>query len=140
MSCFDLTPERSIEERRQALATFAERKRAQIVVAVAQEIESDERRWLVLVDALEVRSTRQVDTALQPLETGRAPAIVERDDLAVENDGSIEPARDLFEGCDDRGKLRGLVVPVARPHADARAAGRAGVTSMSARMPSYFGS
>ena len=114
---------------------LGERQRPQILVAIAQDVERDER------DAAGGRSAvgfGQMDAVLQPLKTGRLALVIERDDLAVEHDRALQLFRITCEGGDEIGKLRGLLVAEARPHPHRDAA--PGSISTSARMPSYFGS
>ena len=63
-----------------------ERQRPQIFVAIAQDVERDER------DAAGGRPAvrfGQVDAVLQPLKACGLAVVVERDDLAVEHDGAL---------------------------------------------------
>ena len=63
-----------------------ERQAAQIVVALAQEIERDEGDGLLAIDALDVLRVAQVNPALKPLESHGTALRVERDDLAVDDE------------------------------------------------------
>ena len=90
--------------------------------------------------ALDVARALEVDASLQPLEAGRPALVVERDDLAVDEQRRPQRARQRLERPDDGGELRGLLVAEARPEADRRAAACRARRATSARMPSYFGS
>src|SRR4029079_13748579 len=52
---------------------------AEILVAVAQQVERDNSNRLRLVDVLDVASSGQVNAPLQPLEAGWLALLVERD-------------------------------------------------------------
>ena len=52
---------------------------------------------------------------LQPLETRRPHLLVERDDLAIEDDRRRDLLQPRRNGVDDVRELRGLFVAVARP-------------------------
>jgi hypothetical protein len=76
----------TFEQRFEAGAALAQRTLAQILAVVAQKIERDEGdRHIVHLDALQV------------LEAHRIAALVERNDFAVDDDRTIEPARPGFE-------------------------------------------
>ena len=101
-------------------AAFGQRQPAHVVVPVAQDIERDERDRLRLVDALDVARPGQMHASLEPLKAGGPPLLVERDDLAVEQQRSSQAcARTVSSALDDRGELRRLVVAKPRPEADA---------------------
>ena len=90
---------------------------------------------------LDVARAVEVDAPLQPLESRRPAVLVERDDLAVDEERRLEAsAPNALERADDRRELRGLLVAEPRPDADTGPAARPGATCTSARMPSYFGS
>ncbi len=59
-----------------------------------------------------------MDAALQLLKAGRLAFVVERDDLAVEDDGRLEPPRPLLERGDEFRELAAFFVAEARlqPH------------------------
>ena len=61
----------------------------------------------------------QVNPSLQLLESCRVTVAVERDDLAVEDEGHAKRARPLFQGARNLGKLRGFFVAEAGPEAHA---------------------
>ena len=109
----------------QSRAAFDERQGAQILVGLAQEIERDKRRRLFVrtLDRLRrsISGDRDVDTALKALETRRLSLGVERNDLAVEDDGRFEVAAPGGEGVHQLGELGGLLVAEARPESHTRA-------------------
>src|SRR6266568_3190404 len=116
-----LQAEDPIEQSLEPLASFGQRKPGQILFAVSQNVERDERDRLRPVDALDVLRADEVNASLQPLKTGRASLRVERDDLAVEDQGRLQPRPRRFERTDDRRKLRRFLVAVARPDPGPRA-------------------
>ena len=63
---------------------------AQVLVAVAQDVEQDERGRLCAFGALDVSGRRQVDASLDVLEPERHAARVDRDDFAVEEQRAVE--------------------------------------------------
>ena len=66
-----------------------------------------------------------VNAMLQPLKSRRPHLLIERDDLAVEDDRRLDLLQPRADRVDDVGKLRGLLVAVARPEAHGRRLGRA---------------
>src|ERR1700733_11165501 len=60
-----------------------------------------------------------MNPSLQLLESCRFTVAVERDDLAVEDEGRAKGARPLFQGARDLGKLRGFFVAEAGPETHA---------------------
>ena len=105
-------------------AAVGEDQRAQVLAAVAQDVEGDERGPLRRRLAGDVAFALEVHAALQLLEAARLAAGVERDDLAVEEDRGLQPQRELAQALDHFRELRRLVVAVPRPQPDARLAGR----------------
>src|SRR5262249_51796600 len=114
---------RAVEQLFERGAALGQRTAAIVGAAFAQEIERDER------DALSAVGQRfsagqffltpaQVDPALQILEPGRLAVVVERDDLAVEDQRLLAPARPVLQRRRDLGKLTRLLVAEARPQAD----------------------
>ena len=97
---------------------------AQILAAVAQDVEGDEGSSLRGRLAGDVALAPEVHAALQLLEAARLAPGVEGDDFAVEEDRRLQPQRELAESLDHLGKLRRLVVAVPRPQPDPRLAGR----------------
>ncbi len=93
-----------------------QRHAAQVVRAVGNDVERDERRGRVvgLVHRL------HVDAALEVLEADRPLPLVERDNLAVEDDALLDLQRKAGERLRDGGELRGLVVAEARKKTDLR--------------------
>ncbi len=89
---------------------------AQVVGALAQQVEGNERRRRVVGRA----DVLAVDPALQVLKADGLAARVERDDLAVEQHRLAQPQGVALQRLDDGGKLRGLVVARARPEAHRR--------------------
>src|SRR5436190_17172059 len=59
-----------------------------------------------------------MNAPLQSLESSGAAVRIERDDLAVEDDRLLLPARPLRQGGGDLGELRGFFVAKPRPEAD----------------------
>ncbi len=125
-------------ERRAALE---QRAATQIVRAVAQDIERDERGAAARSAVL----AGEMDPSLQLLKAGRLALRVERDDLAVQDERLLAPRRPFLERRSDLRKLVGLLVAEPRPQAD-RGTGlrlpaetRPPISTI-ARMPSYFGS
>ena len=64
-----------------------------------------------------------MNPALQLLKTGRLAPGVERDDLAVEDDRLLQPARPLLQRAHDFGELAGFFVPQPRPEPHVRGTG-----------------
>ncbi len=95
-------------------APFGQRPAAQVVGAVAKQVEHHERRRLLPRRAFDVGGGGQVNAALDVLEAQRRRRPVGRDDLSIEQDRRLEPARDLQQDPGDLRKLRRLVVAVAR--------------------------
>ena len=94
-------------------AALDERAVPQVRASLSQEVEDDERdRRLLDVAAVRVG---EVDPSLQLLEPGGRAVGVDRDNLAVEDDGLLEAAGPAGEGARDFGKLAGLVVAEPRP-------------------------
>ena len=133
---FDLPNRRS-----RCFAALDERQAAEIVVPLAQEVERDERDRVLAVDALDVLRVAQVNPALEPLEPHGIALRVERDDLAVDDERlashRTRRARRRWKGTARSCRCRGATR--RRTRMPARAL-RAGSISISARMPSYFGS
>ena len=102
---------------------MGEDQRAQVLAAVAQDVEGDERGPLRGRLAGDVALAPEVHAALQLLEAARLAAGVERDDLAVEEDRGLQPECELAQALDHFRELRRLVVAVPRPQPDARLAG-----------------
>ena len=128
----------------QPRAPLGERQRTQILVALAQQIERDERRRLFVRTQDRLRRSiagyRHVNPALQPLKPGRVSLGVERDDLAVEHDRTLR-------GCGPTRRARRPAPETvsssrcrAATRSRTRARGFPGSISAMARMPSYFGS
>ena len=97
---------------------FGERPRAQVLVAVPNQVERDE-------DGAGGRGRRggpaaPVHAALDALERQRTARRVDGHDLAVEHDGAGEPRRERGQPARDLGKLRGLLVAQAGPDTDVR--------------------
>ena len=103
------------EDALQPRATRGERQRAHVGVAVAQDVERDERDGLGVLAPADLALRREVNPSLQPLKAGRLAVLIERDDLAVEQHVGFQPAREHLERAGDLGELRGLVVAEARP-------------------------
>ena len=84
-------------------AALEQRPLTQVGGAVLQQVEGDE------CDARGARLgfdlAGDVDASLQLLESGRITGGVERDDLAVEHDRRLAPARPPGQGGSDFGKL-----------------------------------
>src|SRR5947207_2792251 len=102
-------------EQRQALLARRERQRTQIAPVERQRIEEHRGHGRGAARALDVGGTREMHARLQALET-RAPALVERDDLAIEHE-AVE--RQRAEGGDDlriarRERLTGASMEIDR--------------------------
>ena len=67
-----------------------------------------------LLFRIEARN-RNVDAMLQLLKSGGAPFLIERDDLAVENDRRLDFLQPGCDRFDNVRELVGLFVAVARP-------------------------
>ena len=61
-----------------------QRQPAEVLVAVAQQVERDEAPSAARVERVDVARAGEVDASLQPLESRRPALVVERDDLAVD--------------------------------------------------------
>ena len=101
-------------------AALGERQAREIVLAVAQDVEGDEHGRLRRFGVPDVQRALQVHAPLEQLKPGRLSALVERDDLAVEDERSLELPSRGFDRPRDRGKLRRLLVAVARPDVHGR--------------------
>src|SRR5262249_11736139 len=86
-------PDRLLE----AAAALRQRQPRQILLAVLQDVERDEDRGLRGFGALHVLRAAQVHPSLQPLESRRPAAFIERDDLTVEDQRPIQPRPSGFE-------------------------------------------
>jgi len=104
--------------RLETLPAFGQRQPANILVPVPEDIEEDQRRWLTRIEALHIARSFEVNAPLQALKPGRMAVLVERDDLAVDEQRSVERIRQGRQGFDNRRKLAGLVVAEPRPHLD----------------------
>ena len=109
---------------------------AKFLVAVAEKIERDERT------GGRIREGRlRVHASLEVLKTRGCSALVERDDLAAQDDRTVQVARPSLHGGRDLGKLARLLVAQPRPDAHAGLACLAGAAAATiARVPSYLGS
>src|SRR5262249_31829568 len=75
---------RVAEDALQPGAPRGERQRADVLLAVAQDVERDEGHGLGAFAATDVALGREMHTPLQPLEAGGLAVLVQGDDLAVE--------------------------------------------------------
>ncbi len=117
---------RVAEDALESRAARGQRQAAQIVLAFAKQIERDERDRRI---GGGLRWRFHVNAALQVLETHGAAAIVERHDLAVDQERRFELLfRKSLELSGDLWKLCGLVVaePRVEAHGRTRARGREG--------------
>ena len=104
----------ALQQRLEPGAALAQRPLAQILVAVAEQIECDERdRHVVHLDALQI------------LETDRVAALVQRHDFAIDDHWTIEPPRPLLNRLDRVRKRAGLLVAQSRPEMDGGSGGSA---------------
>src|SRR5689334_6096374 len=96
-----------------------QRQGAHVVIAVAQDVEGHERHRLGAFSPADVAFRREMNPSLQPLKARRLTVLVQRDDLAVEQDRGLQLAREDAQRANDLGKLGGLVV--AEPGGEAHA-------------------
>ena len=121
-------------------AALQQRQGAEVVVALAQQVEGDEGHGPPLGDARDVARRHQVDALLQLAEAQRRARGVQRDNLPVQEHGRAPGGwRQRLERRDNLGELRRLVV--AETQADRHLRPLRPASRRSARqMPSYFGS
>ena len=101
------------DARLEARAAFDERQTAQVVLAITQQIENDQRDGLIAIDTRDVVRPEQVDPSLELLESCRRAGLVECDELAVDDERNVRGRTKLFQCAGDRGELRGLLVTEA---------------------------
>ena len=118
-------------------AAVGEDQRAQVLAAVAQDVEGDERGPLRGRVAGDVALALQVHAALQLLEDAGSPRASRATISPSRRTGADSRSANSRSALDHLGELRGLVVAVARQQPDARLAG-AGSSETRARMPSNF--
>ena len=102
-----------------------QRQRTKVFVAVTEQVEQEQHGWLCCSARSMSVGERQVDASLDVLEPERRSVASDRDDLAVEEHGSLQFRRDRAQRLDDRRELCGLLAPVSRVDRDMRRCARA---------------
>ena len=100
---------------------FGERKRPEILVPVAQQVEDDERGRHVAYRRAH-GAARRVQPLLEVLKRQRRAVPAGRHDLAVQQHGTAQPAPEHGQRLDQIGKLRGLVAAEPRVQTGGRRA------------------
>jgi len=101
---------RGAEEPLEPHAPIAERQRPEVVGAVAQHVEGDERGELRGGFAIDIARAHQVHAPLQALKPGGLPTAVERHDLAVEHDRHAQTLAEILQAADHFRELGRLFV------------------------------
>ena len=102
----------------EARAPRRERQAPQIVRAVAEDVEGDERDGHGSARSSNLLGSCQVDATLEPLESSRLPGLVERHQFPVQHEASADAPAELPERPDDLRELRRLVVAEPGVQAD----------------------
>ena len=96
----------------QSQAPRRQRPAAEVLAAIAQEIEQDEGCRLLVDGTLDVRGAGQVDASLNMLKPEGPAFAIDGDDFSVQDHGARTGAKHPAERHDDLGELRSLVEPI----------------------------